>query len=126
MKNVQLTNFALGEEGVEPRDASSQITVEDVRKIARLIEGAFKLEAESEMPKFTGRRWMVVLAAAVAAFILIFGLPYIRVQHEGVSVGVDADAYAATFSPGADKEAIRKVVRDHLGELQKCYEDELP
>jgi hypothetical protein len=138
--NALLTSFALNElEGLEAercsllveQDITARERVEDVRKVSTLIERALRMEAEGLPPmakRPQGRILNLIApltAAAAAAFVLVFGLPQLHQKKEGFSVTVETDAFAATFSPGVDKEAIRQIVQSHLQEVKKCYEDGL-
>lgn len=136
---VLLTSFALNEiQGADAEetfrrveeDPSAQKDVVEIRAFAALIEQALALESdEPSMQKAPRRNLLKLLyplaGAAAAAFVLIFGLPQLRQKGEGYSVSVEADAFAATFSPGVDREVIRKVVQSHLQEIKKCYDDVL-
>jgi hypothetical protein len=139
----KLTSFALNEfEGDDvreftallARDGSARAAVADVQKMSKLIQDALTMEASGGVNTaertLVGRAsakksWLLIPAAAAAAFLMMFGLPYIHHKDQGFTVDVEADAFAATFSPGVDREAVRKTVQDHLGELKKCYEDVL-
>ncbi len=122
-----VTSFALGE--IEPSqsghfDSAAHMEVEEIRKAARLIERAL---AEEPMP-ISGapsrkKTWLIGAASAAAAVLMVVALPH---KNSYESVSVVEDAFAESFSAGLDKEAIRQVVRSHLGEIKKCYEDQLP
>jgi hypothetical protein len=107
-------------------DPSIHEEIAAIRKIAFLIEKAL---AEEPMPvsRAPSRRnvWLVGAATAAAAALMVFALPHVIHRNGQESVSVLEDAFAESFSPGLDKNAIRQVVHAHLDEVRKCYEDQL-
>jgi hypothetical protein len=127
-----LTSFALNEleNSAEAEhfksDPAARLEIAEIRKLALLIEKAL---AEEPMPasRTPSKRnmWLVGAATAAAAALMIFALPHVVHKNGQESVSVVEDAFAESFSPGLNKDAIRQVVRSHLGEVRKCYEDQL-
>lgn len=128
-----LVHFALNElDAHEAEDLAKALKsdslmaseVNEIRRVSHLMERALATEpmpAARSAPS-QGLRLATILAATAAALaLMIFALPRFHAGERSVSV--EEEAFAESFSPGLDREAIRQVVRSHLAELRTCYEE---